>query len=298
MKTKLLASIILFVTSIFTYGIDLSDNCPESMGNYTANESNFLDIIIDKTHAYVYLSCSNCNEGFPYSVYASLMPKDESKILEWFISLFPQESIAEHSYENDTHIVKFPNGTSLELNNLEHIKLNDDGGFVANFSNGTVISYGLDEEDLTLDDVIKMTKILVFTAYYEISDYLKTSQDGKIVNDLPDPSNVKVQKRFCLTSEQAKQVFDLINKSFMDSSQGKIIYDTLKYSCIDFAKKIYEAAGLDKTNGEFLSQFDISQNCYEDDDCTILNYYRGHKETLSNKLSWIWELLNEDDNEN
>lgn len=299
MKTKLLSSIILLLTSIFTYGIDLLADCPEHTGNYTAHESNYLDIIIDESHAYVFLSCSDCNEGFPYSVYASLMPTgDAPKIIQW-LEDGPEEPVAEYSYDNSTyaHTWKFPNGTSLELKfgdgdgDLRGLKTMSNGGFVANFSNGNILSYGVDEEK---PSTLKAIGYTIFMGIgYIVSDYIGTAKKGEIINDSPNPSEVKVRKRFYLTSEVAREVFNLINQSFEDSANGKIIYDGTKHNCIDFAKEIYEAAGLDKTKGEFLDQLDLNENCVGED-CTILNTYRVHNEgAITNKLSELWRIFKE-----
>ncbi len=43
----------------------------------SAANNDFLDIIIDDTHAYTYLSSKNSKNGYSYSIYSSLMPKDE-----------------------------------------------------------------------------------------------------------------------------------------------------------------------------------------------------------------------------
>lgn len=63
--------IALFLLLINTSGFAVTaDN--------SRNHRDFLDIVIDDSHAYTYLNCKNCNGGQAYIGYSSLMPKDAS----------------------------------------------------------------------------------------------------------------------------------------------------------------------------------------------------------------------------
>jgi hypothetical protein len=304
MKNKFIYILFLLITTQFSNGIGYSEN----IGNNTLSETSFLDVIIDESHAYVYLSCCDCNDGYPYSIYASLMPKDQEgedelsrfpKIIQWLLREQSGDPIAEHLNENGVSIVKFPNGTSMQLNDLKKIVIQENGGFTAIFTNGTVITHGInDDQALSFKEIVTAVMMGV---YYMVSDYIGTAQEGEIINTLPDSSEIKIQKRFYLNAEQAKQALDLINKSFQDSSNGKVVYDGLNHNCIDYTKEIYDGIGLNKINGEFLSHFDTDPNCSifsDNQKCTILNTYKKHNERslgLWTMISGIWEILMSED---
>lgn len=244
---------------IFTISCDASDS-------QITNKSDFLEIIIDDTHAYTHLSYNDSN-GSRHSLYSSLMPKSDA------------------SEKNVEGIERFPiilEALLREETTSEHV-------------NDTIalIDASTDEAILSLKEFISA---FCFAIYYMLSDYLNTSDKGEIISKKPINDKIKMQRRFYLTLEQTKKAKEIINKSFLESSKGKIIYDIMTYNCVDYAKKIYQAIGLDKIRGEFLTQFDCHCNNSDDEkeysNFTILKLYKAHNEGTLNPGKVLKVLCN------
>lgn len=241
-----------------------------------ASNNDFLDIIIDDTHAYAYLNCRSSNGGRQYSVYSSLMPKDEAT--HEGVEDFPK--ILQLLFEAGDFVSESTTGISLtEMNNT--------------VKNGNV------HLDFTFRDLMDACR---FGFCYMISDYLETAVEGEIVTDQPDVQEVRLRKRFYLTRNQAKRAMALINQLSRESSEGKIVYDRLNHNCVDYVKEIYEGIGLDKTQGEFLSQFGLDPDSpiFDDEEnldnsaCMILKAYKIHNDGdigFQKVLSVIWNAV-------
>lgn len=217
-----------------------------SIKDSTASLGNndFLDIIIDDRHAYAYLSYSN-NEGKTKSIYSSLMPEGGS------------------GRKNLEGIDRFP--TILECL-LREEKPQD--FLMQNLA-----------ETLTIKEFISA---FFFGIYYLLSSFFETSDLGRVVGDRPVRNKIKIQRRFYLTPGQLVKAKNSIHKSYIESVNGKILYDILHYNCVDYVKDIYNSIGLNETQGEFLSQFDNIPNHQENRKnplpFTILKIYAVHNE--------------------
>jgi hypothetical protein len=232
----------------------------------------YIDIILDETHAYVYLNYSRKNKSHPYSIYSSLMPKDEA-----------------------THegIEDFPKILQLLLKVSDFISESTTGVSLAEVNDATK-----NELNFTFRDLMDACR---FGFSYVISDFFETAVEGTIVTDQPDSQKIKLRKRFYLTRAQANQAVALIDRLSKDSSEGKIIYDRLHHNCVDYVREIYEGIGLDKSQGAFLSQFGLEPNSpiFEDEEnceksaCMILKAYKIHNEgdiDFQKVLSVIWNV--------
>lgn len=251
MKIRLVLLSLLIQTVAFG---DISD----TLTNYP-NSNNYLDIIVDDTHAYTYLKCSNDRGGLPYSIYSSLMPKKEED--REGVEDFPK--ILQLLFEAGDFLTESTTGISLYPKECSASPDN--------------------HQAFTFRDLMDACR---FGFCYMISDYLKTSVEGKIITDQPDPEAIKLRKRFYLTANQARQAIALINNNFKKSSEGKIIYDSLNHNCVDYVKEIYEGIGLTSSYGEFLSQFGLGPNAsffddeesLDDSACMMLKAYKIHNE--------------------
>lgn len=243
----LIVSSLCFICRIDCEGTDA--------GTQASNEGNFLDIIIDNTHAYTYFNYIDSN-GFRYSLYSSLMPKNNGNV------------------KNEEGIERFPTV-------LEYLLREEDIPEIASevYEKSTGDDVNNNKEGLTAKELLSA---FMFALYYMVSNHIKITNIGEIIKDRPDFADIKIRKRFYLTLEQAKKVKALINKTLKESLENKVVYDVLNHNCIDYVKEIYEGAGLDETQGEFLSQFDsyLGCNIFDDEqqspEFTILKSYKAH----------------------
>lgn len=239
------------------------------------NKNNFLDIIIDDTHAYTYLSSKSSKNGDSYSIYSSLMPKDEE--VHEGVEDFPK--ILQLLFEAGDFVAESATGISLYAKDKLGNTRDSQSGF-------------------TFRDLVDACR---FGFCYMIADYVKTAVEGKIVTDPPDPQDIKLRKRFYLTPQQARTAIALFNRLSRESLEGKIVYDKLNHNCVDYVKEIYEGIGLDESQGEFLSQFGLDTSFAmldegEDFDpenpaYMILKAYKIHNEGaigFQKVLSIIW----------
>lgn len=184
--------------------------------NGTENQD-FLDIILDNTHAYSYLNYTD-KWSMRRSIYTSLMPKSNA------------------TRKNLEGIERFPVILDCLLNYEK-------------------MEFSMDEipETLSLKELVSA---FLFAIYYLFSNFIETADEGKIVHDQPIRREIKILKRFYLTPEQSRKAKEVIDKKIIESYRGNVVYDALKYNCVDYVKDIYMAIGLDKTEGEFISQFE------------------------------------------
>lgn len=197
------------------------------------SDSNFLDIIIVDRHAYVYLFCKNGNNDPPYSVYSSLMPKDEADRVG--IEDFPK--LLQLLVKVGDLVTKDTDGSNLYSRIKESNALIEKG------------------ERFTIEEVLKAFK---FGIYYLIADYSEVVVEGKISCEQPGSDEIRLRKRFYLSPKEAKRAISLMDKIFRESLEGKLIYNRLKYNCLDYVKEIYEGIGLHKSRGEFFGQLGLN----------------------------------------
>lgn len=252
MKSILITYFLFINMLVLVSTITCDASEPQIIENRAVNKCDFLDIIIDDTHAYTHLSYID-SYGFRHSLYSSLMPKSDA------------------SEKNVEGIERFPiilESLLREENTSEYI--ND---------NSELIDSSPEKAVLTLKELISA---FCFSIYYMFSDYLNTTDIGEIISKKPIHDQIKMQRRFYLTPEQARKAKAVINKSFLESSKGKIVYDIMTYNCVDYAEEIYKAIGLDKIRGDFLNQFDFYCNNSDDgkgdSPFSILKLYKAHTE--------------------
>ncbi|PWU05950.1 MAG: hypothetical protein C5B43_02520 [Verrucomicrobia bacterium] len=257
MDLSVIIRFLLFCSYLFIFSLNLNSVIFAANEDSNLGNQDFLDIIIDTTHAYAYLNYTDTADR-RYSIYSSLMPKSEA------------------GKKNLEGIDRFP----IILECL----LSDDKG-----------SFSLNEisERLSLRELISA---YLFGIYYLLSKFMNTMDIGEIVTDRPLRDQIKIQRRFYLTKEQLKKAKSIINNSFVESSKGNILYDAIKYNCVDYVKDVYDAIGLDKTYGEFLSQFENNYTFFEIKKrhvpYTILKIYEAHNEGMIGPLKvakGIWK---------
>lgn len=242
MRLKIIS--FLLIQSLFAihlvncYGEVLDNELTSFSGS---GNRDFLDIIIDNTHAYTYLNYTDYS-GKNRSIYSSLMPKSNA------------------TRKNLEGIDRFP----VILDCL----LKDDN----------LCDFSVDEipESLSFKELVSA---FLFSIYYLFSNYIETADEGKIVGDPPIRKEIKIQRRFYLTPDQSRKAKSIINQNFLESSKGNIQYDALKYNCVDYVKDIYTAIGLDETQGEFFSQFanpSYRVNGHQEISFSILKIYEAH----------------------
>lgn len=202
----------------------------------------YLDIIIDKTHAYTYLHYTDTS-GRTHSTYSSLMPK------------------ADATRKNLEGIDRFPVI-------LDCILLGPDQDF------------SIDEIPETLS-FKELLSAFLFSIYYLCSNFIETADPGKVVGDKPKAKEIQIRRRFYLMPEQTRKARAVINQNFVESAKGNILYDALKYNCVDYVKDIYTNIGLEETYGEFLDQFEscnctLKGNKKENSSFSILKIYDAH----------------------
>lgn len=211
---------------------------PSEASDYTSN-SNFLDIIIEKDkdyHASIYLSCKNGNSNHTCSIYSSLMPKGEKA--------------------DKQGVEGSPKIHRLLLKLADFSMKNSDGSLLYSMTkaSNTLLANG---ERFTFKEVLKTFK---FGIFYLIADKLVLDVEGEIISKQPVSDKIRLQKRFYLTPKEAQRAIALINKVSTESLEGKTIYNYLKHNCVDYVKEIYEGIGLNKSQGEFLSQLGLNRD--------------------------------------
>lgn len=233
----------LFIHSLFA--INLANCYATVLGDvsnsvYTSEDRDYLDIIIDNTHAYTYLSYTDYS-GKKRSIYSSLMPKSNA------------------TRKNLEGIDRFPIILDCLLKD-DHLQ-----------------EFSIDEipESLSFKELVSA---FLFAIYYLFSNYIETGDEGKIVGDQPIRREIKIQRRFYLTPEQTIKAKAIINQNFIESYKGNIQYDALKYNCVDYVRDVYTAIGLNETQGEFFSQFDAHKLDNNDSDVSfsLLKIYEAH----------------------
>lgn len=243
-KWNLIIGILIIHLSFFIGLINCYSMELNVDSNSSLEDNDFLDIIIDNNHAYAYLSYMDHGEGTRQSIYSSLKPKEDA------------------GRKNLEGIDRFP----VILERLLREEKSQD------------IARQAMAETLTLKE---FTSAFFFSIYYLFSNFFETADQGKVVRDVPIRDQIKIQRRFYLDAQQLKKAKAVIHKSFIDSSNGNILYDVLHYNCVDYVKEIYDFIGLDKTRGEFLSQFDatlVHSNMKNHFPFTILKIYEFHNE--------------------